>query len=469
MKPSFAFPVLFVTTVAAAQPAPEPAPAAATTPDAQSTEPTPPPQPPPEPVKQPEPPPVAHPARVLDLAAIEALVDQRIAAQPKTAGYEPGNGFYLRSGDGAAKLRIGGYSQFDGRFFYNETAPSQIDQFGFRSIRPEFLGTVFDHYDFRLLPDFAGSKLVVQEAYVDVHYTDAVEIRFGKSKVPFGLERLQPEIATTFVERGLPSLLTPNRDVGVHVFGSLAAGVLQYQLAAVNGVADNQSADIDTSDHKELVTRVFITPVAGGPGFGGGGTYGIDHGTFAQTDLGSWTTQAQTTFFQYKTGTSIMDTPVADGLHWRATAAADWYTGPLGLLAEYVRSQQHVGLGTSYGIVGADAWQVLGQYVLAGGASTYKGVVPERFDPSAGHFGAFDVAARIGEIRLTDTTAFARGFADPTKSARKAVSAGGGLDWLPNRSFRFALDLERTWFKGGATVGDRHAETSIVGRVQTVF
>ena len=320
-----------------------------------------------------------------------------------------------------------------------------------------------EHYDFRLLPDFAGGKLVVQEAYVDIHYTDALEVRFGKTKVPLGLERLQPEVATTFVERGLPSLLVPNRDVGVQVFGVLGHQVLLYQLAIVDGVADNGSSDVDTSDHKELVARAYVTPVPSGPGLGGGATWGYPHGTATQTDLGTWTTQGGTPFFQFRTGTSLADTAVADGIHWRATAHASWYRGPFGVLAEYVRSHQKVGLASTHAIVAADAWQVLGQYVLCGGTSTYNGVVP-----TSPH-GAFDVAARIGEIRLGDSAAFAAGLADPTRSARRAFSVGVGADYIPNRSLRFVLDLERTSFHGGAPSGDRPAETSLIGRVQTVF
>lgn len=425
------FVVLFLSSIASAQPAPDIEPPAATG----------------------SAPPAAAPPHI-DTAALAALIDERIAAQPKTAGYMPGTGFYLRTGDDSAKLRIGGYTQFDGRFFYNESSPSQIDQFGFRSIRPELLGTVFDHYDFRLLPDFAGGKLVVQEAYVDVHYTDAFVLRFGKSKVPFGLERLQPEVATTFTERGLPSLLTPNRDLGIQAFGTV--GLLSYQLAVVNGIADNGSTDADTSDHKELVAHLLATPLPG-LGLGAAGTYGIEHGTPTQTDLGTWTTAAQTVFFQYNPGA------LADGLHWRATAHAFYYAGPLGLMAEYVRSQQHVGLGPTHAIVAADAWQALAQYVVVGGTSTYRGVIP------TGRRAALSISARLGSLRLSDSTAFTVGLADPARSARSALSTSIGFDWLPDRSFRFLVDLDRTTFRSAALVGDGAPETSVIGRVQTVF
>ena len=376
------------------------------------------------------------------------------------AAAQPAGGFLLAAPDEGGTLRIGGYTQFDGRFFVDDDANTSSNQFGFRSIRPEFLGTVFDRYEFRLLPDFAGSRLVVQEAYVEAHYSAAVKVKLGKFKVPFGLERLQPEIATTFVERGLPSLLVPNRDLGVQLSGDV--GIVSYQLGVFNGVADGGSGDTDVSDNKDVAARVFVSPIKE-LGVGGAVTYGFQHGTVAQTDLGAWRTQGQNTFFAYKTGTTLMDTAVADGRHWRATAQADYYAGPFGVLAEYVRSQQHVALDDAHGLVSADAWQVVGQWVIAGGRSTYKGVVPD------GKTGAIDVAARVGAMRVTDDMAFTAGLADATKSARKAFSVGVGVDWLPNKSLRFVLDLERTTFHGGARTGDRPTETTVVGRVQTVF
>jgi len=390
---------------------------------------------------------------------------------PRSAAGRDDTGFFLASADGTSRLRLGGYMQFDGRYFAGDGADALTNQFAFRSIRPELRGTLFDRYDFRLLPDFAGGRIVIQEAYVDLRVADAIRIRFGKYKVPFGLERLQPEIATTFVERGLPTLLAPNRDLGVQVHGVLARGVLAYQLGVFDGVADNASVDTDTSDHKELVARAFVTPLATGDplvrtlGVGGAVMVGYEHGTLAQTGLGAWLTQGQTTFFQYRTGTTLATSPIADGRHVRATAHASWYTGPFGVMAEYARSSQRAGIADRPpALVTADAWQVLGQWVISGGSSTFEGVVP-----TDRRFGAFDVAARVGGIRLRNDDAFTAGLADPARSARKALSAGGGADWLPNRSLRFALDLERTWFTGGAQTGNRQAETSIVGRVQTVF
>jgi len=117
-----------------------------------------------------------------------------------------------------------------------------------------------------------------------------------------------------------------------------------------------------------------------------------------------------------------------------------------------------------------DAWQAAAQWVITGDKATYKSVTPEKpLDPTKGHWGAVDVGARIGELRAVDGDVFDAGYADPTKSARRAWSAGGGVNWYPNRNFRFVVDFERTWYSLGGKTGDRAPESSIVGRVQTVF
>lgn len=410
----------------------------------------------------------------IDAALINQLVDARLKALGDTAGWD--NGFYIQNREHTARLKIGGVTQFDGRFFVPRDSDPKVDQFGFRSIRPDLQGTVFEHYDFRLFPDFAGGKLVVQDAYADVRYGDAVKLRVGKFKVPFGLERLQSESDTTFVERGLPTQLAPNRDLGIQVFGELAGGVVAYQVGIFNGVADGQSGDGDVSTGKEGAARVFVKPFSQGSsvvkqlGIGGAVTYGDTTGTLVATDLPIFKTQGQTTFFQYKVGTTLIDTPIADGRHWRASGQADYFVGPLGVLAEYVHSAEHVSLATSHAIVQADAWQALGQWVLTGDDASYKSVTPKHaFDPSKGHYGAFDVTARVGELRFANSDVFDAGLADPAKSARRVWNVGAGLDWFPNKTFRVVLDYDRTWFRLGAKTGDRPTETSIVGRVQTAF
>ena len=164
------------------------------------------------------------------------------------------------------------------------------------------------------------------------------------------------------------------------------------------------------------------------------------------------------------------NTVVADGLHWRATGQGYYYVGPIGVLAEYVRSTEHVVMNGTHERVVADSWQALFQWVLTGEDATYNSVTPRHpFDPKQGTWGAFDVAARIGHIGLGSDQVFDTGYADPTKSVSNAWSTGAGVDWFANRSVRAVLDVRSIWFTFVVKTGDRLSETSITGRVQLAF
>ncbi|MFN0247752.1 MAG: OprO/OprP family phosphate-selective porin [Kofleriaceae bacterium] len=423
-------------------------------------------------------------------ALIDARVDQRVAERlrsgadqmnqrKETAGWK--DGFFIQTSDGTTKLKIGGFQQFDGRFFLSDEEEPRADQFGFRSIRPDLQGTLFDRYDFRLMTDFAGGRLALQDAYVDVRLGDSIKVRAGKFKVAFGLERFQGETNTLFAERGLPTQLVPNRDLGVQIHGELAKGAFAYQIGVFNGVVDGGSGDGDVSDGKEGALRIFVKPFATTGtkalkelGVGGAVTAGSKEGVLATPDVGAFRTPSNTTFFSFATGATLIDTVIADGTTWRATGQASYYVGPVGLLGEYVRTNQKVTRGDVTVDASFDSWQAVAQYVLTGDDATFKGVAPKNpFDPATGQWGAFDVGARIGQFRVVDSAIFREGLADGQKSALRVWSAGAGVNWYANKNIRLVLDFERTWFRYGATDGtttvDRAPESSIVGRVQTVF
>lgn len=463
---------LLVSSLAAAQPSNGGAPQPPAVPDQ--------PSPPAEP-------PATDPVPVVAPPVVEAPVvtppvvpsqDPAGALESKTSGFK--DGFILQASDDSSKLTIGGISQFDGRFFVNDDNNVQPDQFLIRSLRFDLRGTVYDHFDFRFMPDFAGSKLLVQDAYVDVRYTDVLKIRFGKFKVPFGIERLQFEGQTIFAERGLPNQIAPNRDLGVELFGDIGKGTLTYQFGVFNGVADGSINDGDATDDKELAARVFVRPFAAtGPkllenlGAGAAATFGDKQANLTQTDVPTWKTSGQNPIFQFRAGTTLADTVVADGRHDRATVQGYYFFSRLGLIADYVRSAQEVVLDGDHDRVSSDAWEAIAQVLLTDDDATYNSVTPKHpFNTKTGEIGAFDVKARIGEIRTVNGSVFEK-YVDPTKYARRAWSGGVGVDWWANRSFRALFDLERTWFTGGAKTGtavaDRIEETSIIGRVQLVF
>jgi len=403
------------------------------------------------------------------LCALLALPVPALAqeAQPAANAVAGKDGFSLRSADGNFQFRLRGYVQLDGRFYQGDDERPATDTFVLRRVRPIFEGTVLKIFDFRIMPDFGNGQTALQDAHLDVRFSPAVRLRAGKFKPPVGLERLQSGTDILFVERAHPTSLVPNRDLGVQLFGDLAAGKATYAVGVFNGVVDGGSGDLDNNDGKDVAARVFFTPVKG-LGFGVGGSVGDQEGTVTAPGLPALRTPGQQTFFSYRTDGTAPNTAIAGGDRTRISPQGYYYRGPFGLLAEYAVSSQEVRRGDVVEELENTAWQVAGSWVISGGEPSFRAVAPKvNFDPAAGTWGAFELAARVSVLEIDDD-AFPV-FASPTSSAAKAESWALGFNWYLNKNVRFYLDYEQTEFEGGATSGDREDESLVFSRFQISF
>ena len=379
-------------------------------------------------------------------------------------------GFSIQSGDGAFQLKLRAYLQADGRFFLEDPPSGDGTEFLMRRVRPVIEATVYKYYKFRVMPDFAGSNTSLQDAYAETAFNFPINGRIGKFKAPVGLERLQSATALLFPERGLPTNLVPNRDLGVQLQGVLGEGLFEYQAGVFDGTPDGGSVNNDVDDSKEFAGRVWFRPLKSlgatfaelGVGFAG--TYGKKSGetTAGNSQVASYRTSGQQNFFSY--GATV----VADGTQFRLAPQAYWYVGPFGLLTEYVRSSQDVAVPGDDATIDNDAWQVAGSWVVTGEANSYKGITPANnlsFD--SGGLGALEVVARVGGLEV-DGVAFPV-FANPDTSAKEALNFGAGLNWHWNKSVKVSAAYEHTSFDGGATNGDRDDEDIVFTRVQLAF
>jgi len=425
-----------------------------------------------------------------------AAVSQRAATADQAPGLVTAGGvkagptgFSFSSTDNANVIRFRGNLAVDGRWFMDHVTPESNDTFLFRKVRPYIEGTIDNDYDFRFMPDFAGGKTIVVDAFMTARILPWLAIQAGKFKGPVGLERLQPDQYNRFMELGLPSDLVPNRDLGVEVGGDILGGTFGYAIGEFDGVTDgnstdsNSNPDADSNDGKKdtearLFTQPFVNsgiPALRGLGFGIAGTYVQTVGNATNTLLPSYKTTGQNTFFSYRTGTTGT---FADGRRERWSPQAYYFVGPFGALAEYVRSEQDVSrqLSTTVersGRVDNSAYQILLSYFLTGEAETYNSITPlTSFHAGSGGWGAWEVVARYSELQV-DSAAFAGGtqsFADPTTSARKARATGVGINWWLNANVKWVLDYEWTQFEGGAANnGNRPDERALTTRFALTF
>ncbi len=405
-------------------------------------------------------------AALLFCAAGLALAEEKPAAPPVQAR-AGADGFSLQTEDGAYKLRIGGGIHFDGRFYTGDEAQLGTDTFGLRRARPFLIGTLARNFDFAFVPDFAGGVAVVQDAWVDARFTPRFRVKVGKFKEPFGLERLVSALNLLFIERALPTALAPNRDIGVQLHGELAGGVVGYAAGVFNGVPDGGSVDLDVNDGKDLAGRLWLQPGRRGQskalknlGLGFAVTHGNQDGT-----LPTYKSGGQLTFFSYAAGAS------AYGSRTRLSPQASYTYGPVGLIAEWVSSEQEVRRNATTPSVRLEhtAWQATVAVALTGEQDGPGTIKPKKsFAPGKG-LGALELVARVNGFDVDEAT-FSAGLADRSRSASRVRAWALGLNWYLNRNLKESLSYERTTFTGGAANGGhRPAENALFIRTQFFF
>ena len=376
------------------------------------------------------------------------------------------SGFTIRSADGDYLLKIGADLQIDMRTFTGAGSSALLDQILLRRVRPTFSGTIYKYIDYFLRPDFGQGAVVIYDAYMQLNYIPHFAIRAGKFKPPVGLERLQSDDDTSFIERGLPTLLAPSRDIGFQMSGDIVNRRLAYQIGVFNGVPDNSLSDASPSDHRSYAGRLFATPFeAGGenPLSGLGLGFAAEGGNTDGIALPAYKTAGQNTFFNFNSGV------ISAGHRTVLAPQAFYYLGPFGLLAEDTVAEEEFQKASLRKDVAFRSWQVEASYILTGEKKSFGSPAPRHpFAPFNHGWGAWEIAARTGDFKV-DQGLFNYGFASPTASPSFAREWMGGVNWYLNRILRISMDYAHTNFLGGAVGADRAAERVILARFQINF
>ncbi len=397
------------------------------------------------------------------------------------------------SADGANFVRFRGTLHADYRAFGGDSVPETADTFLLRRVRPTFEGTFGNIYDFRFTPDFGGGRSVIIDAYVAARFNPAAVITLGKFKPSVGLERLQSGADLRFIERGLPTSLVPNRDIGVQLSGDIAGSVFSYQVGYFNGVTDGGSSeslptpDVESDTAGDFAARVFFQPFLNsenfslrGLGFGIGATWQDVDGLPTNTYLAAYRSPGQQSIFSYRANTATGVTPnnatFADGQRLRLAPQFYYSRGQFGILGEWTQVEQDVSR-TVGGVTRSDtltntAWQTQFSWFLTGEDEAYRGFTPNStFRPGKTGSGAFELVARY-QVLDVDNAAFIGGatsFANPLTAVSKATAYGVGLNWYPWNTVKLSINYDLTEFEGGAATGDRDDEQALFSRFAINF
>ncbi len=416
----------------------------------------------------------------------------KAADAPKfTAGPD---GFVFKSADEAFQLKWRGLLQVDYRHYFDgQDTGSQRTYLGrypnnfantflLRKVRPSFDVTLYKYATFRIVPDFGGGSTTLLDAYGELALWPEFKLRVGKFTAPFGIERLQSANDNFFVEYGLTSNLSRNRDIGAQISGDLLNESYSYSLGVFNGGTDGLNKDNDSTSHKDIAGRLFALPFKTGDielvrnlGFGVAGAWGKHYGDSVNTGLPQFRSPAQNTIFQYLQGARDSVTAQAKGTYYSLIPQGYWFWGSLGLLGEYAYTSQEAWIPKKKSAVKTPiesrAWEATALYVVTGESPSYKGVKPRHPLAADGSgFGAIELVARAGQLDTDPNNTFPA-FADGLKSVNQATSFGGGVNWYLNRAVKWTFDYEQTLFKGGnrATIADRDDEKVFTTRLQFAY
>jgi len=418
-----------------------------------------------------------------DLEARLAALEAEIAALKKATAETPApaatiqttvvqandKGLSVASADGKFSFALNGTVHSDGRLYQGDEPAN--DTFLFRRVRPQLSGKLGDLVSFRITPEFAGSSATLLDAWADVKLGASTQLRIGQMKSPVSLERLAAANALPFIERTFASELAGNRDIGLQLQGGFAGGAVTYAIGVFNGAVDGRNAaTTNPEDEFELAGRLFFEPwrnedgALKGLGFGVAGSAGQKKGT-GNDFLPRYRSASQETIFSY------LATAAADGNHERLSPQGYFYSGPFGLLAEYITSEQEL-RNTTTGATDSlkhKAWQVTASWVLTGEPASYRGVAPKgEFSwGSVSAPGAWEFLVRLASLDIDEAT-FPT-FADATKAIKTADTWALGVNWYLSRNLKASLNYQFTEFKAGAVVNDRSDEEVIFSRVQFAF
>ncbi len=378
------------------------------------------------------------------------------AATVSIAGGRP----TIASTDGAFSATLHGVMQLDtAHYFQDKGLPAVIGNgrdlnsgSNFRRARLGMDGKVFKNFDYSVLLDFGGAGTdgsgVLQELFLQYNYAP-FKVRVGAFAPNVGLEDAGSTNGSLFAERPAISELTRG----------LAAADRRYALQVQTGgerwllsaaATGGKTGDAQTFDEQQgFVARAAFLPVKTKDwivhtGLGAG--YIV---TPAQTAVGGAYPLTLTERPELRVdGTTLVTTGAidADNLRHVGVELAVQHKNLL-IQSEYfdiALDRRNPAAGVSDPKFGG--WYIEGGWVLTGESRRYNGStfafdapsIANPFDPKAGKWGAWELAARYSVLDLNhhETATLA---ADRVRGGEQTIWTAG-VNWFPNSVTKFSLD-----------------------------
>lgn len=337
------------------------------------------------------------------------------------------------------KLKIGGATQFDGRF-YEGGNPSH-DTFQVRRTRLYATGVLEHIWGYMVMAKWDRGTPALHFAWLEYQQYPFARLRLGQFKQPYSLEGVNSDHYFDFNERSLwVANLLQLEDLGVMAHGKLWGQRLEYGLGVFNGRGANKD---DANDEKETVGQLTLVPfrVLDAPGWKGLHLSLSGSDSKMEDDLkgSTFKTAAQTPFWTFAGAV------IPKGRKTRTSAEAEWFIGPGSLKGGIHRAALNtLRFGTVEKDLAIDGWVVSGSYILTGEKKLRnKPVIPAaEFNPGERGGGAVEIAARYEQFRGQRDLLTAGFFTGTAGVSAWTV----GLNWYLNRHMRCLFHYQDTRF-----------------------
>ncbi|MEO5813202.1 MAG: porin [Rhodanobacter sp.] len=366
------------------------------------------------------------------------------AQAPASSVSTKGGLLKFSSVDGKDQFQVGGRIQVDGAI-YDEDKRELGSGTQLRRARLFMSGKINDIWGFKSEFDFASGGVSVQDVYIQ-NTAFPWTITLGHFKEYYSLEQQTSEKFITFMERSLPGAFFPGRNLGLGLTNggktwSAALGAFGEGFRSNNDVAGReQDAGYGVSG------RVTWAPL-------GGGDHVLHLGASA-----SYRNLNDSRTLRYRskpesniTSVRLVDTGAIQDVDSRTLygVEAAGLVGPWSAQGEYFLANADRRSGGNADFRG---WYVQTAYVLTGESRNYNPSSGSfgRFKPerpvSAGGPGAWQLAARLSEIDLSD------GLINGGKERNLAL----GVNWFLEPTVRLSLNYVNVLeVDGGPNAGDK--------------
>jgi len=399
---------------------------------------------------------------------------------PPVVAVSPNDGLRLKSADGNLDIHVGGRFQEHYRAILDRPDASRTnpDTFFVRAARLKVDGTFYKDWGFQVEGDFPSSATgpapTLQSAYVEWKKLKEFRITVGQFKAPMSQERLRSRLYSDFVEDSMLTRFVPGYDIGIQASGQVAAGVLGYQVAVIDGRSHLDNAGRsrqDDNDEKEYVARITVSPwIMDKESFLKGLRIGFS-GSVTDVDDVPITGAATITNFDLSTpelAVTFLDPTTAagtvnlDGRRTRMGAELSWAVGPACLRAEYLLRKDEMVNGALKETVPTKAWSLALTWIVTGEEKNPESrIVPEHpFDVDGG-WGAIELALRLAGAEvgneIEDVGVSLAG------QSREVKSLTAGVNWWLVRNVRISANIVREDYGDKIAFGGGRDEDVLLG------